>query len=229
MKYLFWDIDGTLLLTGRAGIDALREAIRTRFHNNDFDFSHGLAGCTDSYIIKQAITDLKGRCTAADAAGLLILYNQLLPAALLTHQGKLMPNVQTTLAYLQQTQTNYTSALLTGNCSTAAHLKLKHYGLEPYFDYRLSTFGELSEERTLLAQAALQKLYVQNTAINPQTLTIIGDTPHDIKCAQAIGARCLIILAGSGYSEAELQEQRPWKIIKELPSDPQAFVALLDE
>ena len=31
MKYIFWDIDGTLLLTGLAGADALRAAIRELF------------------------------------------------------------------------------------------------------------------------------------------------------------------------------------------------------
>ena len=31
MKYIFWDIDGTLLLTGLAGADALRTAIKELF------------------------------------------------------------------------------------------------------------------------------------------------------------------------------------------------------
>ena len=39
MKYLFWDVDGTLLLTQRAGIDALKESIRIRFGKENFEFS----------------------------------------------------------------------------------------------------------------------------------------------------------------------------------------------
>ena len=200
MNYLFWDIDGTLLLSARAGIDALKEAIRIRYNCNDFTFSHELAGCTDSHIIKRAITDIKGSCKASDAAGLLILYYRLLPEFLQSHKGRLLPNVENVLNYLDQNEAGYISALLTGNAGHAAHMKLKHYGIFLFFDYSLSAFGELSEDRTILAQAAFHKLYVKNPAIKPEEVTIIGDTPNDIKCAKAIGARSLIVLAGSSYS-----------------------------
>ena len=69
MKYIFWDIDGTLLKTGLAGVDALRDAIKCRFGIENFQFSHPLAGMTDSFIFKQTIKDIKGSCNAADAAG----------------------------------------------------------------------------------------------------------------------------------------------------------------
>lgn len=46
MKYIFWDIDGTLLKTGLAGVDALRDAIKCRFGIENFQFSHPLAGMT---------------------------------------------------------------------------------------------------------------------------------------------------------------------------------------
>ena len=81
----------------------------------------------------------------------------------------------------------------------------------------------------MLAKAAFQKLYVQNPAIDPQDITIIGDTPHDIICANAIGARSLIVLAGSGNSEAELKKHNPWKIIPQLPNDSEAFFNYLAE
>lgn len=93
MKYLFWDIDGTLLLTQRAGIDALKESIRIRFGKKNYKFSHSLAGRTDSFIIKNVLTDIKGKYSSADAAGLLITYNKILPNSLTSHPGSLMPNV----------------------------------------------------------------------------------------------------------------------------------------
>lgn len=99
MKYIFWDIDGTLLKTGLAGVDALRDAIKCRFGIENFQFSHPLAGMTDSFIFKQTIKDIKGSCNAADAAGLLIHYHQLLEKYLPSHHGSLMPNVKETLQY----------------------------------------------------------------------------------------------------------------------------------
>ena len=97
MKYIFWDIDGTLLKTGLAGVDALRDAIKFRFGIENFQFSHPLAGMTDSFIFKQTIRDIKGSFNAADAAGLLIHYHQLLEKYLPSHPGSLMPNVKETL------------------------------------------------------------------------------------------------------------------------------------
>lgn len=228
MKYLFWDIDGTLLYTKGAGVDALKQAIIHRYKKENFEFSHGLAGRTDSYIVKRALTDLKGSCSAADAAGLLINYTQLLPNSLDKHHGYVLPNVENTLSYLQD-YPEFHSALLTGNCSQAAFLKVKHYNLQRYFDYPLSCFGELGEERVLLAQAAFQKLYVQNPDINVNDVIIIGDTPHDIECARSIGARCLIIMVGSYYEKREIEECHPWKIIDSLPDDPAEFVACLQK
>lgn len=228
MKYLFWDIDGTLLLTQRAGIDALKESIRIRFGKENYEFSHSLAGRTDSFIIKNVLTDIKGNYTSADAAGLLITYNNLLPNFLTSHPGSLMPNVSKTLEFLSNKK-DYISALLTGNCGKAAYEKVCHYGVEKYFDYRLSTFGDISEDRSVLAQAALQKIYVQNPEIDSNDIIVIGDTPHDVSCANAIGARCLIIQAGSSYAKAQLNACNPWKIISSLPGNPQDFLNILKE
>lgn len=37
MKYIFWDIDGTLLKTGLAGVDALRDAIKCTLASKIFN------------------------------------------------------------------------------------------------------------------------------------------------------------------------------------------------
>lgn len=228
MKYLFWDIDGTLLLTQRAGIDALKESIRVRFGKENYEFSQSLAGRTDSFIVKNVLTDIKGKCTSADAAGLLITYNKLLPAFLKSHTGSLMPNVDKTLEFLS-TKKDFCSALLTGNCGRAAYEKVSHYGVQRYFDYQLSTFGDISEDRCVLAKAALQKVYLQNPTMHLNDIIVIGDTPHDVSCAAAIGVRSLIIQAGSSYTKTQLNECKPWKIIASLPSDPQEFINILKE
>lgn len=229
MKYIFWDIDGTLLKTGLAGVDAVRDAIKLRFGIENFQFSHMLGGATDSHIFKQVIRDIKGSCNAADAAGLMILYHRLLPQYLPTHQGSLMPNVQKTLQYFADHETGYKTCLLTGNTMMGAFTKLRHYGIDQYFDNRYSACGELSEDRCELARTAWQRLYLLDPAVTPDDIIIIGDTPNDIRCAQAIKARSLIVLAGSTHSEAELAACRPWRLIDKLPDDPQELVALLDE
>ena len=206
MKYIFWDIDGTLLLTGLAGADALRAAIRELFGVENFQFSHPLAGATDSQIIKQICIDIKGRCRTFDAANILINYHRLLPKFLKERQGHLMPNVTATLAYFEGLD-GFKTCLLTGNTTTGAYLKLQRYGIDKYFDSHYAVCGEISGSDIFL----------------------IGDTPNDIICAKAIGARCLAVLAGSTYTKEQLAEHEPWKIIDKLPDEPQKLVQLFNE
>lgn len=155
MKYIFWDIDGTLLLTGLAGADALRAAIKELFGVENFQFSHPLAGATDSQIIKQICIDIKGRCRTFDAANILINYHRLLPKFLKERQGHLMPNVTATLAYFEGLE-GFKTCLLTGNTTTGAYLKLQRYGIDKYFDSHYAVCGELSEDRSELAKIALR-------------------------------------------------------------------------
>ena len=103
MLYLAWDIDGTLLLTNRAGYDALQEATCDYFYRKEpYVFKHTLAGCTDSSIIKEIVTDIKGHCTSGWAASLSLKYEMYLKQHLKLHKGRLMPNVEKTLQYLKE-------------------------------------------------------------------------------------------------------------------------------
>lgn len=230
MKYIFWDIDGTLLLTGLAGADALRAAIKQQFGIEAFQFSHPLAGATDSQIIKQICIDIKGRCRTFDAANLLINYHRLLPEFLKERHGRLMPNVAETLAYFKGLA-EFKTCLLTGNTATGAYLKLQRYGIDKYFDSHYAVCGELSEDRNELGKIALRRLQVMypEEEISGSDIFLIGDTPNDIICANAIGARCLAVLAGSSYTKGQLAEHAPWKIIDKLPDEPQELVQLFNE
>jgi phosphoglycolate phosphatase-like HAD superfamily hydrolase len=55
---------------------------------------------------------------------------------------------------------------------------------------------------------------------------VIGDTPHDIECANAVGARTLVVATG-GYALPELLALQPWYGCDELPG-PDDFLALID-
>ena len=230
MKYIFWDIDGTLLLTGMAGADALRACIKQQFGVENFQFSHPLAGATDSQIIRQICIDIKGRCHTFDAANLLINYHRLLPHYLQERQGRLMPNVAETLAYFEGLE-GFKTCLLTGNTTTGAYLKLQRYRIDKNLDSQYAVGGERSEDRSEHAQIALRRLQVMHPEeeISDSDIFFIGDTPNDIICAKAIGARCLAVLAGSTYTKEQLAECEPWKILDELPTDPKELAQMFNE
>ena len=54
---------------------------------------------------------------------------------------------------------------------------------------------------------------------------MIGDTPHDIRCGKAIGARTVAVAQGP-FSLDELREHEPWEALERLP-DPHAFRSLV--
>jgi len=54
---------------------------------------------------------------------------------------------------------------------------------------------------------------------------VIGDTPHDIECANAIGVRTIAVATG-GYSVEELREHHPWRLFDQLPP-PAEFLRLV--
>lgn len=226
MKYLLWDIDGTLLLTNFAGVGALKHSIKTIYGIDNFQFTNSLAGRTDTFIAKEAIEEIKGSATAEEISSLLQLYADTLPTYLQLKQGHLLTNVKALLPDLA-TNPSACSLLLTGNCEKGALAKLEYFQLASYFDFNLSAFGEISEFRDLLAQAAWTKLKKHNPAVTPQDIIIIGDTPHDITCAAAIGARSLIVTTGSTFSTQELAAYNPWKIISQLPSTANDFLSII--
>lgn len=230
MKYLMWDVDGTLVLTGGAGKDAMINVIKDYYFLDAFDFTQSLAGRTDSDIIKSVVTRLRGRCSSAEAAGLLIRYHMELPKQLPLHKGRVLKNVEKTLQYFSQPQSKYLNCLLTGNTRAGAQEKLAYYHLDKYFSFDHSVFGEVSEKREELARIAFSRFYLMhNQCFSPEQMVFIGDTPNDVKCAHTIGSRCLIVLDGSGYKREDFAECRPWKIIDALPDDPQELEKLFDE
>ncbi len=229
MKYIFWDIDGTLLLTGGAGGQAMIDVIKEHYFLKDFKFEKSLAGRTDSEIIKNAGLQIKGKFNAADAANLLIRYHMKQPQYLERCFGSWLYNVEQTLEFFDDPANGYTNCLLTGNTKTGSKLKLARYGIEKYFDFNRSMFGEASEERTQLAKILWQRFYAADPTITPDKFIFIGDTPNDVACANAIDARCLVVLYGSGYEREDFANVKPWKIIDRLPDDPQELKALFDE
>jgi phosphoglycolate phosphatase-like HAD superfamily hydrolase len=229
MKYLLWDIDGTLLISGGAGIKAIGEAVKQRFHKDDFEFGESMAGRTDSYIIKKIVKNYKKKYTAADAAGFFITYNQIFNKLLPKCNGKLLTNVKTTLEYLENEKDQFTSTLLTGNCKPAGMKKVQYFGIDQHFNIELSAFGELSEDRNLLAEAAYQKISMFDPSVSPNDIIVIGDTSYDVSCAHAIGARSLIILEGKFNSLESIKAKNPWKIIEKLPDNPSDFINLIKD
>ncbi|HEY6615664.1 MAG TPA: HAD hydrolase-like protein, partial [Vicinamibacterales bacterium] len=200
MIVLFWDIDGTLLTTGKAGVPAWEEAVK-EVVGHDFQLSQfRIAGLTD-YQIAVRTFELLGVDVNEDQIRRMVKrYEELLPDALPLKQGRVLPNVREILDRLVQ-RSDVRSYLLTGNTRGGARAKLTHYDLFRYFAD--GAFAEDASERSEIAARALE-LARRAGPVSDQGVFVVGDTPHDIHCANAIGARTVAVATG-GYSLDELE------------------------
>jgi phosphoglycolate phosphatase-like HAD superfamily hydrolase len=214
---LFWDIDGTLLTTARAGVFALEAAVQD-VTGVELDLQ-GLAtaGLTDAAIAALALSEAGAEPGDELVDRFLRAYESHLPELLHRRRGHVMPGVREVLEDLSG-RDDVASFLLTGNTEAGARAKLGHYGLLDYFDGGGSFCLGLGE-RTEIARRALP-------LANGATAYVIGDTPHDVACGKAIEARTIAVATGS-YTAEQLVASEPWLVVAELP-EPGTFRELLE-
>jgi phosphoglycolate phosphatase len=222
MTVLFWDIDGTLLTTAKAGVFAWEDAVREQI-GGEFQLAQmRIAGLTDYQIAVKTFEMLGVEMTDDALRRFVDRYGELLPSSLPRKQGRVMPNVREILEHLQQ-RPDVQSFLLTGNTRAGARAKLRHYDLMKFFPD--GAFAEDTGDRASIARRAVE-LARQYGPVDDGRLFVIGDTPHDVACASAINARTIAVATG-GYAIDELQACDPWRVFTELPG-PDAFMDLID-
>lgn len=210
---LFWDIDGTLLTTGRAGIIAWEDAAR-EILNETVDFSTlKTAGLTDVEIAAQICRKYERESGQRYAAKLLEAYERRLPDCLPQRAGKVLDGVIEVLEHFSQRRDVY-SLLLTGNTRRGAKAKLSYYGLDRFFPF--GAFADGCGDRPSIARKGLQLLEFLLDGVRIQDVFIIGDTPHDISCGKAIGAKTIAVASGV-YDKDQLASFDPWLVLDKLP------------
>jgi phosphoglycolate phosphatase len=220
MIHVFWDIDGTLLTTARAGIFALEDASREVLER-ELDLSTmKTAGLTDAEI---AIEVCRSFGLEERAGDFLRAYGELLPERLHRKRGEVLPNVRANLEALHA-RDDAVNLLLTGNIRAGAEAKLRHYGLWEFFADTGGAFSVEGSDRPSIARAARA---LAGDAYDPGSTYVIGDTPHDISCGKVIGARTVAVATGPSYSLAELEDCEPWLALAILP-EPESFLVALE-
>jgi phosphoglycolate phosphatase-like HAD superfamily hydrolase len=125
--------------------------------------------------------------------------------------GSVLPGVHQMIQELRSLPRPPLIGLLTGNIRLGAQIKLNHYGLWEMF--RMGGFGDDHEDRNQIAVVARERASrVLRGALDGGEILVIGDTPRDIECARAIGARSLAVATGK-YSTRQLQQESPtWAV-----------------
>jgi phosphoglycolate phosphatase len=205
-RLLLFDIDGTLIHSGGAGMEALKRALKERFAIEDDLHDIEIAGMTDSGIVLSILGKHEIPATTENVAAFLDSYVHFLSSELPQRKGKLLPGVLELLEKLK-TRKNVILALLTGNVSRGAQLKLDHYGVWHFFEF--GAFADDHHDRNQLGSFARARAKEKHgREFSADEIDVIGDTPRDIACGKALGARTIAVATGSS-SRQKLAEHKP--------------------
>ena len=202
-QLILFDIDGTLVVTGGAGQRAMNLAFHDVFGVADAFIGIDLAGRTDTSIVADAFARQRMSADANALASFRARYLERLREEVpRPGPGKrVLPGIAPLLDALEPHPQTFLG-LLTGNFADAAEVKLAHFDLWRYF--RCGAFGEDAHDRNHLVPVALDRARGRGLPdhVDATRTVVIGDTPRDIACARAHGARVVAVATGEYSVEA---------------------------
>ncbi len=203
---VLFDIDGTILTSGGAGERSLSMAVRDRFGVEENLSEIEIAGKTDTGIALRIFEKHGIETSPENLASFFDCYLSHLALELPKSKGAILPGVMKLLQELKALP-HVALALLTGNLSAGAKLKLSHFQVWEFFDF--GAFADDHHDRNLLGPFAQKRaLEMHGVEFEPARIYVLGDTPHDINCGRVLGARTVAIATGK-YSLADLQAHHP--------------------
>lgn len=227
--YLF-DIDATLLVTAGAGIRAMELAGRDLFHPGFSVDGIEFAGRLDPLLLEEMLAR-NGVAESGAHRDLRRRYAERLPAVLAaSDQARALPGVHALLAALADDAAAVVG-LMTGNFRETGHIKLRHCGIDPDA-FSPAVWGDESPHsppsRDHLPAVAMRRYAsLRRGPIHPSRVVVIGDTPHDVRCATANGCRCLAVATGKFRAE-QLSDAGADAVLDDL-SDTERVLRLLGE
>ena len=202
-RLLLFDIDGTLVDTGGAGMTSLVEATNEVFGEDGPKLD--LAGATDSGLLKSIYRSFGREEEELTTARFFDRYLARLELNLKDScfGGRVLPKVEEVLE--ECAQAGGVLGLLTGNIAAGAEVKTRHYGLDGFFGF--GAYGDDHFDRNQLGPIALSRAEKESgQKIDAAEVVVIGDTPKDIWCAQAFGAKSVCVATGS-FTVEQLQAE----------------------
>jgi phosphoglycolate phosphatase len=216
---VLFDVDGTLLLTGGAGMRAMK-AVATELFGAGFRWDGiVVSGHLDPLIFAEAaaLNGLDGVPEHHESFRRRYLEVLVRELDRDPERVRIMPGIRESLTRLRDGGAA-TLGLLTGNYAEAIPLKLSAIGIDPTW-FEITAFGEEAATRRELAALALAK-YAQRLGapVDPRRVVIVGDTPRDVDCAHAHGCFAFAVATG-GYDAGALAEAGADLVVSDL-SDP---------
>ncbi len=225
-QLVLWDIDGTLVHAGNVAGEIFNQTIE-RVTGSRPTVQVRMSGKTDPQITREYLELMKIK----DIESALEEILQTLPVDLerqqhlIREQGWVLPGIHSALDGVEALE-GVEQTLLTGNLEKNARIKLKAFDLDHRFDFAVGAYGSDHHDRRELVPVALERYRrLRARVIPPHEVLVIGDSPNDLACARAGGARCLLVATGRTTFD-ELRELQPDFVMANL-EDTSAFLETL--
>lgn len=213
MRTLFFDIDGTLLITQRAGSGALVQAMLDEFGVQDVPVEQiQFGGRTDRDLVQEFLRCVGIEPTPENQGRLRRRYSVTLRHHLDPAGGEVLPGVFDLLETLVDVP-HVSLAVMTGNFPETARMKLETFKLIRFFPWVVG--GDLDAVRCDMARRAADQLVRKHGQSAREDMIVIGDTPNDVRCAHSMGATCLAVCTGTA-NRAELESAGADFIVNDL-------------
>jgi phosphoglycolate phosphatase-like HAD superfamily hydrolase len=225
MKLILFDLDGTLVSTGGAGLRALDVAFLSLQRLARASEGISFAGRVDPAIIKDIFqTKLRRTPSENELRSLADHYLTALAMELASADHyRILDGVEALLAALAA-RPDVFLALGTGNLERGARLKLERSGLNSYFV--IGGFGSDAEDRAEVLRIGVRRAEEKaGRPFAPRDVFVVGDTPYDVAAGRALGA--VTVAVGSGHAaREELLAAGPDHFLPSL-KEKDAFLGLL--
>ncbi len=207
---VLFDIDGTLVHTGGAGVKAFARAFAGEFGVQGAERLK-FAGRTDISLVREVFTREGIEASPGNFDRFFAAYLCALRTIIVDCKGGPCRGVLEFQAALAAQPDPPLPGLLTGNIRQGARIILERFHL--WEKFRFGAFADDHEERDQIAAVAHQRgSALLGRELRGEEVLVIGDTPLDIRCARAIGAKALAVATG-GASLEELRAHGPdWAV-----------------
>jgi len=214
VQLVLFDVDGTLVHTGGAGIKAFARTFATEFNALDGVEKINFAGRTDVNLVREFFGLHQIAATPENFRRFFERYVFWLDQTVAQSNGGACRGVLKFIDDVLALPGPPLLGLLTGNIRLGAEIKLRRYDLWDVF--QTGAFADDSEDRNQIAVAALARgSRLLGRQLCGEEIVVAGDTPHDIRCGRFIGARTLAVATG-GAKLDELKKHQPDWAVEEL-------------
>jgi len=195
IRLVLFDIDGTLIRTGGAGIRAFAKVFATEFGATDGFERLKFAGRTDRSLVREFFTMHRITVTEENFRRFFERYVFWLDHIMKESKSEVCAGVVDFIEGLNSMKERPVLGLLTGNIRLGAEIKLRQLGLWDKFE--TGAFADDHEDRAMIAAIALERgSRLLRRDLGGEEVLVIGDTPLDVHCARAIGAKVLAVATG---------------------------------